>query len=77
MGNRVFRNPPFHGLLSAKYGEVIWRIIGIFYNTNTKKICDLTEKSEKFEALVEAFVSRLRQRLSEVKRLVSASLVKP
>jgi len=37
----------------------------VFRDTNTSKIQDLNEKSQKLELLVERFTSRLRQRQTE------------
>ena len=65
----VFLGTPFHGSPSAKYMEILRRVIQVFHSTNAKKIHDLKEKSEKLEILVEAFASRLRQRLSDGKEL--------
>lgn len=65
----VFLGTPFHGSPTAKYMEVLRRMIDLFHNTNPRKISDLKERSEKLEILVEAFARRLRQRLSEGKEL--------
>ncbi|RDW66546.1 hypothetical protein BP6252_10181 [Coleophoma cylindrospora] len=65
----VFLGTPFHGSPTAKYMEVLRRVIDVFHNTNSRKINDLKERSEKLEILVEAFARRLRQRLSEGKEL--------
>lgn len=65
----IFLGTPFHGSPSAKYMEVLRRVIRVFHSTNAKKIHDLKERSEKLEVLVEAFANRLRQRLSDGKEL--------
>lgn len=63
----IFLGTPFHGSGTAKYMEILRRIVNVFVNTNSSKIDDLNEKSKKLESLVDHFASRLRQRIVEGK----------
>jgi pimeloyl-ACP methyl ester carboxylesterase len=60
----VFLGTPFYGSAPAKYLDVLRKVVEVFCSTNTKKIHDLKETSEKLGLLVESFASRLHQRLA-------------
>ena len=58
----VFLGTPFRGSRHAKWGNMLQNIAHAFLETNTKKIKDLQEDSDKLKTLAEAFPSVLRKR---------------
>lgn len=61
----VFLGTPFHGSPAAPWGKVISTMVSIFHNTDSQKVKDLDEKSEKLQILAESFASAMHQRIRD------------
>ncbi|RSL58869.1 hypothetical protein CEP54_007590 [Fusarium duplospermum] len=61
----VFLGTPFHGSPAAPWGKTISTMVSIIHETDSQKVKDLKQKSEKLQILAESFASALHQRIRD------------
>ncbi|RSM04795.1 hypothetical protein CDV31_009886 [Fusarium ambrosium] len=61
----VFLGAPFHGSPAAPWGKAISTMVSIIHDTDSQKVKDLKQKSEKLQILAESFASALHQRIRD------------
>ncbi|RSM09324.1 hypothetical protein CEP52_004134 [Fusarium oligoseptatum] len=61
----VFLGTPFHGSPAAPWGKAISTMVSIIHDTDSQKVKDLKQKSEKLQILAESFASALHQRIRD------------
>lgn len=59
----IFLGTPFHGSPVAPWGKAISTMVSIIHATDSQKVKDLDQKSEKLRILAESFASALHQRI--------------
>lgn len=65
----VFLGTPFHGSPAAPWGKSISRMVSVVHATDSQKVKDLDQKSEKLQILAESFASALHQRIRDNKEV--------
>ncbi|KAK2667209.1 protein of unknown function DUF676, lipase-like [Fusarium oxysporum f. sp. vasinfectum] len=65
----VFLGTPFHGSPVAPWGKAISSMVSVIHATDSQKVKDLEQKSEKLQILAESFASALHQRIRDKKEI--------
>ncbi|KFH47803.1 Protein SERAC1-like protein [Hapsidospora chrysogenum ATCC 11550] len=65
----VFLGTPFYGSPVAPWGKAISSMVSVLHKTDTQKVKDLDQKSEKLKILAESFASALHQRIRDTKEI--------
>ena len=65
----VFLGTPFHGSPIATWGNIISTMVSVLLRTDTQKVRDLDQKSDKLQNLAESFASVLIQRGENNKKI--------
>ncbi|KAI1167164.1 Alpha/Beta hydrolase protein [Nemania serpens] len=65
----VFLGTPFHGSPVAPWAKIISTMLSAIHETDTRKIKDLDQKSDKLKILAESFAMTLNQRIRDNKEI--------
>ncbi|KAI8716899.1 hypothetical protein NCS52_00984500 [Fusarium sp. LHS14.1] len=65
ISSMVFLGTPFHGSPAALWGKAISTMVSIIQGTDSQKVKDLKQKSEKLQILADSFASALHQRIRD------------
>src|SRR5271168_4471546 len=65
----VFLGTPFYGSPVAPWAKTISTMLSVIHETDTQKIKDLDQKSDKLKILAESFATTLHQRIRDNKEI--------